>query len=136
MFKDFIFLKYDCIFFSLRRWKRTGERQKRKEWRCRAEKEKLMTSPSQSASPWMCVSCRALTSEYAVKKQLHELFIFVWGQESRVVVTKPFGSGSPTGTGQQEGGADRVGEGSTQGTGRGSRKQLTVTMAGKKVKSL
>uniref|UniRef100_A0A096MAL7 Coiled-coil domain containing 9B n=1 Tax=Poecilia formosa TaxID=48698 RepID=A0A096MAL7_POEFO len=56
------------------------------------------------------------------------------GQESRVVVTKPFGSGSPIGTGQQEGGADRVGEGSTQGTGRGSRKQLTVTMAGKKGK--
>ncbi|XP_014895807.1 uncharacterized protein C15orf52 homolog isoform X1 [Poecilia latipinna] len=54
--------------------------------------------------------------------------------ESRVVVTKPFGSGSPIGTGQQEGGADRVGEGSTQGTGRGSRKQLTVTMAGKKGK--
>ncbi|XP_008397692.1 uncharacterized protein C15orf52 homolog isoform X2 [Poecilia reticulata] len=54
--------------------------------------------------------------------------------ESRVVVTKPFGSGSPTGTGQQEGGADRVGEGSTQGTGRGSRKQLMVTMDGKKGK--
>ncbi|XP_043998298.1 coiled-coil domain-containing protein 9B isoform X1 [Gambusia affinis] len=54
--------------------------------------------------------------------------------ESRMVVTKPFGSGSPTGTGLQEGGADRVGEGSTQRTGRGSRKQLTVTMAGKKGK--
>ncbi|XP_054894515.1 coiled-coil domain-containing protein 9B isoform X2 [Poeciliopsis prolifica] len=54
--------------------------------------------------------------------------------ESRMVVTKPFGSGSPTGTEQQEGGTDRVGEGSTQGTGRGSRKQLTVTMAGKKGK--
>ncbi|MEQ2168475.1 hypothetical protein GOODEAATRI_014807, partial [Goodea atripinnis] len=56
--------------------------------------------------------------------------------ESRMVVTKPFGSGSPTGTGQQEGGADRVGEGSSQGAGRGSRKQLTVTMAGKKGKRL
>ncbi|KAM4723366.1 coiled-coil domain-containing protein 9B [Anableps anableps] len=54
--------------------------------------------------------------------------------ESRVVVTKPFGSGSPTGAGQQEGGADRVGDGSTQGAGRGTRKQLTVTMAGKKGK--
>ncbi|MEQ2246595.1 hypothetical protein ILYODFUR_001137 [Ilyodon furcidens] len=56
--------------------------------------------------------------------------------ESRVVVTKPFGSGSLTGTGQQEGGADRVGEGSSQGAGRGTRKQLTVTMAGKKGKRL
>ncbi|XP_036006376.1 coiled-coil domain-containing protein 9B isoform X5 [Fundulus heteroclitus] len=54
--------------------------------------------------------------------------------ESRVVVTKQLGSGPPAGTGQQEGGAEEVGEGSCQGTGRGARKQLTVTMVGKKGK--
>uniref|UniRef100_A0A146YGB8 Coiled-coil domain-containing protein 9B n=1 Tax=Fundulus heteroclitus TaxID=8078 RepID=A0A146YGB8_FUNHE len=54
--------------------------------------------------------------------------------ESRVVVTKQLGSGPPAGTGQQEGGAEEVGEGSCQGTGRGTRKQLTVTMVGKKGK--
>ncbi|GLD62541.1 uncharacterized protein AKAME5_001424800 [Lates japonicus] len=47
--------------------------------------------------------------------------------------TKPFG-GSPAGKGQQEAGPDRGGEGPPQGTGRGHRKQLTVTMAGKKGK--
>lgn len=68
-------------------------------------------------------------------KPIHDVFFSCFVQESRVVVTKPLGSGSPTGTGQQEGGVDRVGEGSTLGAGRGTRKQLTVTMAGKKVNS-
>ncbi|XP_028250897.1 coiled-coil domain-containing protein 9B isoform X2 [Parambassis ranga] len=54
--------------------------------------------------------------------------------ESRVVVTKPFSSSSPTGKGQQEAGSDRAGEGPLQGTSQGHRKQLTVTMAGKKGK--
>lgn len=52
------------------------------------------------------------------------------------MVTKPFRSGSPAGSGQQEGGADREGEGSSLEAGRGTRKQLMVTMVGKKVKSL
>ncbi|XP_008279645.1 uncharacterized protein C15orf52 homolog isoform X2 [Stegastes partitus] len=54
--------------------------------------------------------------------------------DSRVVVTKPHSSGSPAGKGQQEGGPDRAGDGPPQGAGRGHRKQLTVTMAGKKGK--
>ncbi|KAM9354875.1 coiled-coil domain-containing protein 9B [Pholidichthys leucotaenia] len=55
--------------------------------------------------------------------------------DGRVVVTKPFSSGSPTGKGQQEMGSDTAGEGQpSQGAGRGHRKQLTVTMAGKKGK--
>ncbi|KAM4541399.1 coiled-coil domain-containing protein 9B isoform 3-T3 [Fundulus diaphanus] len=54
--------------------------------------------------------------------------------ESRVVVTKQLGSGPLAGTGQQEGGAEGVGEGSCQEPGRGTRKQLTVTMVGKKGK--
>ncbi|XP_038150411.1 coiled-coil domain-containing protein 9B isoform X1 [Cyprinodon tularosa] len=54
--------------------------------------------------------------------------------ESRVVVTKPFRSGSPAGSGQQEGGADREGEGSSLEAGRGTRKQLMVTMVGRKGK--
>lgn len=57
-------------------------------------------------------------------------------QDSRVVVTKPFSGGSPAGKGQQEAGPDKGGEGPSQGTGRGHRKQLIVTMAGKKVNSL
>ncbi|XP_042357364.1 coiled-coil domain-containing protein 9B isoform X2 [Plectropomus leopardus] len=54
--------------------------------------------------------------------------------DSRVVVTKPFSGGSPAGKGQQEAGPDKGGEGPPQGAGRGHRKQLTVTMAGKKGK--
>ncbi|KAK2826218.1 hypothetical protein Q5P01_020432 [Channa striata] len=54
--------------------------------------------------------------------------------DSRVVVTKPFSCGSPAGKGQQEAGPDRGGEGPPQGPGRGHRKQLMVTMAGKKGK--
>ncbi|XP_030575523.1 coiled-coil domain-containing protein 9B isoform X3 [Archocentrus centrarchus] len=54
--------------------------------------------------------------------------------DSRVVVTKPFSAGSPAGKGQQETGPDRGGEGPPQAAGRGHRKQLTVTMAGKKGK--
>ncbi|XP_054470552.1 coiled-coil domain-containing protein 9B [Anoplopoma fimbria] len=54
--------------------------------------------------------------------------------DSRVVVTKPFSGGSPAGKGQQEVGPDKVGEGAPQGAGRGHRKQLMVTMAGKKGK--
>ncbi|XP_039993621.1 coiled-coil domain-containing protein 9B isoform X2 [Xiphias gladius] len=54
--------------------------------------------------------------------------------DSRVVVTKPFSGGSPAGKGQQEAGPDKGGEGPSQGTGRGHRKQLMVTMAGKKGK--
>ncbi|XP_069580380.1 coiled-coil domain-containing protein 9B isoform X2 [Brachyistius frenatus] len=53
--------------------------------------------------------------------------------DSRVVVTKAFSSSSPAGKGQQEAGPDG-GEGPPQGVGRGHRKQLTVTMAGKKGK--
>lgn len=54
-----------------------------------------------------------------------------------MVVTKPFSGGSPAGKGQQqEAGPDRGGEGPQQGAGRGHRKQLMVTMAGKKVNSL
>ncbi|KAM4625901.1 coiled-coil domain-containing protein 9B [Polymixia lowei] len=54
--------------------------------------------------------------------------------DSRVVLTKPYSSGSPTAKGQQEAGPDRVGEGPQLGSGRGRRKQLMVTMAGKKGK--
>ncbi|XP_039897997.1 coiled-coil domain-containing protein 9B isoform X3 [Simochromis diagramma] len=54
--------------------------------------------------------------------------------DSRVVVTKPFSGGSPAGKGQQEAGPDRGGEAPPQTAGRGHRKQLTVTMAGKKGK--
>lgn len=56
-----------------------------------------------------------------------------WGQDNRVVVTKPFSGGSPAGKGTQEAGLDRGGECPPQGAGRGHRKQLVVTMAGKKV---
>ncbi|XP_023258491.1 uncharacterized protein C15orf52 homolog isoform X3 [Seriola lalandi dorsalis] len=55
-------------------------------------------------------------------------------QDSRVVVTKPFSGSSPAGKGQQEAVPDKGGEGPSQGAGRGHRKQLTVTMAGKKGK--
>ncbi|XP_019940832.1 coiled-coil domain-containing protein 9B isoform X2 [Paralichthys olivaceus] len=51
--------------------------------------------------------------------------------DSRVVLTKPFSGGSPAGKGQQEAGPDRGGEGPSQSTAQGHRKQLTVTMAGK-----
>ncbi|XP_044021442.1 coiled-coil domain-containing protein 9B isoform X1 [Siniperca chuatsi] len=54
--------------------------------------------------------------------------------DNRVVVTKPFSGSSPTGKGQQEAGPDRGEEGPPQGAGRGHRKQLLVTMAGKKGK--
>ncbi|KAM7376568.1 hypothetical protein PAMP_006292 [Pampus punctatissimus] len=54
--------------------------------------------------------------------------------DSRVVVTKPFSGGSPAGKGQQEAGPDQGGEGPPLGTGRGHKKQLMVTMAGKKGK--
>lgn len=53
-----------------------------------------------------------------------------------MVVTKPFSGGSPAGKGQQEVGPDRGEEGPPQGAGRGHRKQLMVTMAGKKVNAL
>ncbi|XP_076017797.1 coiled-coil domain-containing protein 9B isoform X2 [Genypterus blacodes] len=52
--------------------------------------------------------------------------------ESRVVVTKPYSGGSPARKGQQEAGSELGGEGPSPGPGRGRRKQLTVTMAGKK----
>lgn len=54
-------------------------------------------------------------------------------QDSRVVVTKPFSSGSPAGKGQQEAGPNRGEEGVPSGAGRGQKKHLMVTMAGKKV---
>ncbi|KAM7403937.1 hypothetical protein PAMA_004379 [Pampus argenteus] len=54
--------------------------------------------------------------------------------DSRVVVTKLFSGGLPAGKGQQEAGPDQGGEGSPLGTGRGHKKQLMVTMAGKKGK--
>lgn len=53
-----------------------------------------------------------------------------------MVVTKPFSCGSPAGKGQQEAGPDRGEEGPLQGAARGHRKQLMVTMGGKKVKVL
>lgn len=53
-----------------------------------------------------------------------------------MVMTKTFSGGSPAGTGQQETVLERVGEGPPQGPGRGHRKQLMVTMAGKKVNLL
>lgn len=59
--------------------------------------------------------------------------LFSLEQDSRVVVTKPFSGGSPAGKGQQEAGPDQGGEGPLPGTGRGHKKQLMVTMAGKKV---
>ncbi|XP_019130728.2 coiled-coil domain-containing protein 9B isoform X3 [Larimichthys crocea] len=55
-------------------------------------------------------------------------------QDNRVVVTKLFSGGSPAGKGQVEAGPDRGEEGPPQGAGRGHRKQLMVTMAGKKGK--
>ncbi|XP_041668795.1 coiled-coil domain-containing protein 9B isoform X3 [Cheilinus undulatus] len=55
-------------------------------------------------------------------------------QDNRVVVTKPFSGGSPAGKEPQEAGPDRGGEAPQQGAGRGHRKQLMVTMAGKKGK--
>ncbi|KAM8916003.1 coiled-coil domain-containing protein 9B isoform 2-T2 [Spinachia spinachia] len=55
--------------------------------------------------------------------------------ESRVVVTKPLGGNSPAAKGQREPtGPDEVGDGPPQAAARGLRKQLTVTMAGKKGK--
>lgn len=54
--------------------------------------------------------------------------------DNRVVVTKPFSGGSPAGKGQPENAPDRGEEGPPQGAGRGHRKQLMVTMAGKKGK--
>ncbi|KAM3871300.1 coiled-coil domain-containing protein 9B [Diretmus argenteus] len=52
--------------------------------------------------------------------------------DTRVVVTKPCSAGSATEKGQQE--ADGLGDGPQLGPGRGRRKQLMVTMAGKKGK--
>ncbi|XP_034381544.1 coiled-coil domain-containing protein 9B isoform X2 [Cyclopterus lumpus] len=54
--------------------------------------------------------------------------------DSRMVVTKPFSGGSPAGKGQQEAGPDNGEEAPPQSAGRGHRKQLMVTMAGKKGK--
>ncbi|XP_070835166.1 coiled-coil domain-containing protein 9B isoform X2 [Chaetodon trifascialis] len=54
--------------------------------------------------------------------------------DNRVVVTKPFSGGSPAGKGQPDAGPDWGEEGPPQGAGRGHRKQLMVTMAGKKGK--
>ncbi|XP_077945577.1 coiled-coil domain-containing protein 9B isoform X3 [Gasterosteus aculeatus] len=54
--------------------------------------------------------------------------------DSRVVVTKPLSGDSPAARGQQEAGPDRGGEGPPRAAARGHRKQLTVTMAGKKGK--
>lgn len=50
-----------------------------------------------------------------------------------MVVTKPISSDSPFGKGQQEAGHDRGAEIPLQGAGRDHRKQLMVTMVGKKV---
>ncbi|XP_068437091.1 coiled-coil domain-containing protein 9B isoform X2 [Clinocottus analis] len=54
--------------------------------------------------------------------------------DSRVVVTKPFSGDSPSGKGQQEAGPDKGEDAPPQSAGRGHRKQLMVTMAGKKGK--
>lgn len=61
---------------------------------------------------------------------------FCLEQDSRVVVTKPLSGDSPAARGQQEAGPDRGGEGPPRAVARGHRKQLTVTMAGKKVNTL
>lgn len=53
-----------------------------------------------------------------------------------MVVTKLFSGGSPAGKGQHEAGPGRGEEGPLQGAGRGHRKQLMVTMAGRKVNIL
>lgn len=50
-----------------------------------------------------------------------------------MVVTKPMISSSPAGKGQPEAGPDREEEDLQQAAGQGHRKQLMVTMAGKKV---
>lgn len=50
-----------------------------------------------------------------------------------MVVTKSFSGGSPAGKGQQEVGPDQGGECPPPSAGRGHKKQLMVTMAGKKV---
>lgn len=49
------------------------------------------------------------------------------------MVTKPVGVAPPAAEGQQEPGSDRAKESLVQGPSRGPRKQLTVTMAGRKV---
>ncbi|XP_030299788.1 coiled-coil domain-containing protein 9B isoform X2 [Sparus aurata] len=56
--------------------------------------------------------------------------------DNRVVVTKPFSGGSPAGKGQPEAGPDRGEESPPPGAGRGHRKQLMVTMAGKRGKRM
>uniref|UniRef100_UPI0037E877A0 coiled-coil domain-containing protein 9B isoform X3 n=1 Tax=Semicossyphus pulcher TaxID=241346 RepID=UPI0037E877A0 len=55
-------------------------------------------------------------------------------QDNRVVVTKPFSGGSPAEKEPQEVGPDKGGEAPSQAAGRGHRKQLMVTMAGKRGK--
>lgn len=52
-----------------------------------------------------------------------------------MVMAKPF-SGSQEGKCQQEAGPDGGDDSPQLGAGRGHRKQLTVTMAGKKVRTL
>ncbi|KAM6969694.1 coiled-coil domain-containing protein 9B [Tautogolabrus adspersus] len=54
--------------------------------------------------------------------------------DNRVVVTKQFSGGSPAGKEPQESGPDREGEAPPQAAGQGHRKQIMVTMAGKKGK--
>lgn len=49
------------------------------------------------------------------------------------MVTKPISVSSPAEEGQREAGSDRAKESPLQGSSRGHRKQLTVTMAAKKV---
>lgn len=49
------------------------------------------------------------------------------------MVTKSISVSSPAAEGQQEAGSDRAKESPVQGSSRGHRKQLMVTMAGKKV---
>lgn len=52
------------------------------------------------------------------------------------MVTKPSSGSSPAGKGQEDTVPDRGEEGPPQDTSRGQRKQLMVTMAGKKVNLL
>ncbi|XP_068194665.1 coiled-coil domain-containing protein 9B isoform X1 [Antennarius striatus] len=54
--------------------------------------------------------------------------------DNRVVVTKPFNTVSSAGKGQQDAESEGGEDGPPQGAGRGHRKQLMVTMAGKKGK--
>lgn len=93
----------------------------------------ITISKSTSVSVSICYkTCVSVIAGHVGSLSLTEtLFCY---QDSRVVVTKPIGVSSPAAETQQEAGSDRAKESPVQqGSSRGHRKQLTVTMAGKKV---